>query len=357
MKRILVAPLNWGLGHAARCIPIIKALERLAFIPVIASDGAALEFLRKEFPQYESYVLPSYSIRYSKKGAQLKWKLLMNSPKIMKAVMKEHKATKDLVLTQQIDGIISDNRYGVRHDNIPSVFITHQITIKSGHTTRISSKINQLFINKFDACWIPDVTGDHCLSGQLSGCESLTIPTKHLGILSRFSFSQVNPLYDLLILLSGPEPQRSILETHLLDQIHSYSGKVLFVRGIIERDQKREVQDQLTIVNFLLSKELELALNQSTTILARSGYSTILDLAKLQKKAFFIPTPGQTEQMYLAKKLEKDGIAPFAEQHNFSFENLKLLERYSGFKAPYTEPNFEEILSFFKSERELTSNA
>ena len=84
MKRILVAPLNWGLGHATRCIPIIRALKAHNFEPVIASDGAALQLLKKEFPDLEHVELPSYNITYPKNGKRFKSKLISETPDDLK---------------------------------------------------------------------------------------------------------------------------------------------------------------------------------------------------------------------------------------------------------------------------------
>ena len=155
-NNILVAPLNWGLGHATRCIPIIRELEKNGFTPIIASDGIALELLQKEFPYLQSVALPSYEIEYAIDGANFKWKLIKNSPKMIQAIFEEKKLVKNLVTTFDLKGIISDNRLGVRSKKIPSVFITHQLNVLSGKTTWISSKLHQHYIKKFTECWIPD---------------------------------------------------------------------------------------------------------------------------------------------------------------------------------------------------------
>lgn len=350
MNRILVAPLNWGLGHATRCIPIIKSLEDKGFSPVIASDGASLELLKKEFPRGEFVELPSYNIKYTKNGGLLKWKLLLDAPKILAVIKKENDAVNAIMKSHRISGIISDNRYGVYNSKVPSVIVTHQINVLSGATTRMSSKINHQMINKFDECWIPDVDSDKNLSGKLSRSTSLKIPTRHLGVLSRFKPSINELVYDLLILLSGPEPQRSLLETRLLEQLKTVDLKTLLVSGLVEGEQKWEDEGPLTKVNFLLAKEAEAVINQSKLILSRSGYSTIMDLAKLGKKAFFIPTPGQSEQSYLAEKFKEEQIAPFCKQEHFSKEALDQMDSYKGFDKDDYVSNLEEALSFFKGE-------
>ena len=166
-KNILVAPLNWGLGHATRCIPVIRELERYGYNPIIASDGIALSILQKEFPHLTSVALPSYEIEYAKDGADFKWKLIKNSPKMIQAIFEEKKLVKKLVKVHNLQGIISDNRLGVYSKKVPSVFITHQLNVLSGKTTWISSKLHQYFIGKFNECWVPDMKEKPNLTGKL----------------------------------------------------------------------------------------------------------------------------------------------------------------------------------------------
>lgn len=349
MNRILVAPLNWGLGHATRCIPVINMLKKKGVTPVIASDGPSLSLLKKEFPENEFIELPGYNIRYTKSGGLLKWKLLTDTPKLMSVIKKEHELVKSIVKTHRIDGIISDNRFGIYHPEMPSVFITHQVQIQSGNTSWISSKVNQGLINKFDECWIPDLVGDQSISGKLSDHSQLKIPVRHLGILSRFSPSNEEFQYDLLVLLSGPEPQRSLLEALVTKELKTFDKKILLVKGVIEDQQQWDKADHITSVNYLSGSELESAIKASKLVLSRSGYSTVMDLARLGKKAFFIPTPGQTEQLYLAMKLEEDKIAPFCSQKQFSMDQFERLAEYSGFSVNYEMSNLEDALSFFES--------
>ena len=355
-KTILVAPLNWGLGHSARCIPVINMLLEANYQPIIASDGAALELLKLEFPDIEYLELPSYNITYPKNGKDLKFKLLKNSPKVLRAIHGEKKMVKNLIRNRQIDGIISDNRLGVHSKKVPSVIITHQLRVLSGNTTWLSTKLHQYFIKKFDECWVPDVKNGFRLSGKMSRIKNPLIPTKYLGVLSRFNRLDCKVIYSLLVLLSGPEPQRSILENKLLRQLKSYKGKVLFIRGVVEPQQSIVKKSHITIVNFLESKALEEALNRSTMVLSRSGYTTILDLAKLNKKAFFIPTPGQFEQEYLAKRLEKKRITPCSTQEKFSVEMLEKVNDYSGFQGYASTNNIASLFDLFERKGKLTAD-
>lgn len=348
-KRILVAPLNWGLGHATRCIPIIKALQNQNFEPLIACDGMALDLLRKEFPLLKSFELPSYNIKYPKKGKYFKLKLLQNSTSLVKAIKVEKNAIASIVEEQRIDGIISDNRLGAYNESIPCVYVTHQLQVLSGNTTRISTSIHQKVIQRFNACWVPDYPNQNNLSGVLGHQNIQNTPVHYMGPISRFS-KKVRPLaYDLMILLSGPEPQRSLLETKLLTEVKHFNGKVIFIKGIVETEQHISKDGHITMYNFMTSSELENTINESVLIVSRSGYTTIMDLAKLGKKAFFIPTPGQYEQEYLADRLQKLKYAPSCKQKDFSIENLSEVEHYKGFQDIEYDVNWDDLFSLFKS--------
>jgi uncharacterized protein (TIGR00661 family) len=349
-KRILVAPLNWGLGHATRCIPIINALIAHGYHPIIASDGFALLLLQKEFPNLEAIQLPSYGITYPKKGSHLRLKFLQNSPIILKAIKAEHKLVQKLILNDQIDGIISDNRFGVYSNHVPSVYLTHQVQVLSGNTTWLSTKLHQKAMLKFDECWIPDHEGNANLSGRLGHFKNDLNSTKYIGPLSRFKKMNLPIKYDLFVLLSGPEPQRTLLESKLLSELKNYNGTILFVKGIIETEQKTSTQNNCTIYNFMTSTELEKAINESEIVLSRSGYTTIMDLHQLEKKAFFIPTPGQYEQLYLAEKFKEENVAPYCHQDDFSLEKLVETRNFKGFSNIENKTNYKELFSLFERE-------
>ncbi|MCF6307828.1 MAG: glycosyltransferase [Flavobacteriaceae bacterium] len=343
-KAILVAPLNWGLGHATRCIPIINGLLQNDFKVLIASDGVALQLLRKEFPDLKTVELPSYNINYPKNGSFLKWKLLLKLPQIKKAISSEKKLIKQLVSEGKIQGIISDNRFGVRSSKIPSVYITHQLNVLSGNSTFISSKTHQKIIKKFDECWVPDVEEAPNLSGKLGHLKSTDLNLKYMGILSRMNKIELPIKYKYLLLLSGPEPQRSMLEEELLEEFKNYNHAILLVRGVVETEQKINQKENLTIYNFMKTAELEKAINESEIIIARSGYTTLMDLSTLEKKVFFIPTPGQPEQFYLATRMKKLNMAPYCKQKDFTIDKLKEIENYLGL---FTEENTNNILELF----------
>lgn len=346
-KTILVAPLNWGLGHATRCIPIIKALQENNFTPIIASDGIALELLRKEFPFIKTLELPSYQIEYAKNGKNFKWKLIKSLPKMIEAVTKEKKKVKKWIKKHEIDGIISDNRLGVFSKKVPSIFMTHQLNVLTGNTTWLTSKIHQHIIKKYTACWVPDFVGTPNLTGKLGHVKKLNFDVKHIGPLSRIHKKELAKQYDLMVILSGPEPQRGLLEEKLKKEIVRYNGSVVFIKGIIEKEQKKEQLENVTYYNFMKSRQLEQTFNESEIVLCRSGYTTIMDLAQLEKKAFFIPTPGQYEQEYLAEKLMKDGIAPYAKQDDFVIKDLETIKNYTGLTMTENNLDWSDLFSIF----------
>ena len=329
--RILVSPLNWGIGHATRCIPIIKQLKKNGFTPILASDGDALNLLQKVFPDVICYNLPSYEVKYAKNSRFFTLKLLSQLPQFFKTYKQEQKRIRELVKKENIDTIISDNRFGVFHKGITSIYITHQLKVKSGLFTFLTTKFHQKIIKKFDQCWLPDVEKSPNLSAALSHVDSFPIPSTYIGILSSLEKQKIPIKYDILVLLSGPEPQRSQLEKKLLDELKNTSKNICFIRGVIENQIEKKQENTLTIYNYLLSDDLQKVINESELVLARSGYSILMDLSKLEKKAFFIPTPGQSEQLYLAAHLEKQKIAPFSLQKDFQLKLLEKVVNYKGF--------------------------
>ena len=323
MKRVIVAPLNWGLGHATRCIPIIKALQKANFTPVIASDGQALEFLNQEFPELESIVLPSYKITY---GKYLKSDLLRKLPTFLKVRKEEKEFLKEYSRTKAVVGIISDNRFGAYLDNIPSVYITHQVNVKAGIFTSLTSMVNHRIIRKFDECWIPDQKGS-LYSGELSKTTK-KLNQKYIGILSRIKKTDSEKNIDILIVLSGPEPNRTQLEEKLKAKFRDSDSNVYLIQGKIEDEQKITTQGNLTIINFALSDALENYLNTAKLVVCRSGYSSIMDVISLNKEAILIPTKGQSEQEYLGEYFSKKGRFDCVQekdldQYEFTFNNPK----------------------------------
>ena len=332
-KHVLVTPLDWGLGHATRCVPIIRLLLELECKVFLGGSGPSLQLLCTEFPALSCINLPAYDPVYPP-DVSMAWTMLAQLSKFRKAIQDEHDMVEHFVSVNQIDYVISDNRYGCWSSSVYCVFITHQTNIKMPSGLRwfggLINCFNHRQIKKFNQCWIPDFS-DHTFSGELS--STLRMKSRFIGPLSRFSRSlAVTKKYDLLILLSGPEPQRSIFEELLLAQLAQTSANVLMIRGV-SNNFTGEVATQIEIINFCNTTELQNAIEQSELVISRPGYSTIMDLARLGKKAIFIPTPGQTEQEYLAAQLKVSGIAYCTTQKDFDLHQaLHCSEKYSGFK-------------------------
>ena len=341
-KRVLIAPLDWGLGHATRCIPIIYELLSQNIEVVIAADGATKKLLEKEFPKLEILYLRGYNVKYSNKRWLLPITLLLQSPVILWRINREQQWLKQAVKTYQIDAIISDNRFGLYHTITPSIYITHQLTIKTGNrfTEWLAKKIHYFFINKYGACWVPDNEHSPTLAGELSHPKTLPlVPVVYIGPLTRFEKISVEREYDCMALISGPEPQRSIFEKIILEQLGYFNGKTLLIRGLPENEiALPEVNSNTTIKNHLKAADLNIAIEQSECIICRSGYTSVMDLVLLQKKAMLVATPAQTEQEYLATYLQQNHIFPSINQEQFNIKTA--VEQCSNFT--FTQPAFSK---------------
>ena len=349
-KQILIAVLNWGLGHATRSIPLIRLLKKKGFEPVLASDGEALILLRNEFPELTWHELPAYPTRYPRHGMFFKWFFFLKAPLFLKCVFSEQKLINTILRSGQYKGLIADNRLGAWSKQVPSAYLTHQVQLLSGSTAFWTSMLHRFFIKKHDECWIPDIEGPSNLSGRMSHPKGLKLPVRYMGIYSRFTKKDIALKYDICVLLSGPEPQREILEKILLRHLEKAAASIIFIRGKIGAFQPQlKKQENLTIIDYLTGPGLEEVLNQSDLVIARSGYSSLLDLAALQKKAFFIPTPGQFEQQYLARRMQELRIAPFCRQEEFCLEKLKEISAYQGFTKFNPSRLHPRLLSLFKA--------
>ncbi|MBL7815216.1 MAG: hypothetical protein JNL70_09405 [Saprospiraceae bacterium] len=333
-KKILVAPLNWGLGHATRCIPIIRALQEQGAAVVLASDGVAYDLLREEFPNLPIYQLPAYNIRYPFRSMMLSMAIQM--PKILRGCIAEHIWLKKFLKIQTVDAVISDNRFGFFNRKIYSVFMTHQVNIlvPIPFFQTLANAINHFFIQKFDVCWIPDQPDVPNLAGQLAhGIFSKGLNTRYIGVLSRLKRLKMEKKYKAAIILSGPEPQRTILEKKLWQQLtqRMRDEPFLFVRGTrIQADFDKNTLKNVEIYDVLTSVQLNEKIAASEVVICRSGYSSVMDLAAIQKPAVLIPTPSQTEQEYLARMLMQQGQCFSLSQDTFDLE--KALEMYPKYK-------------------------
>jgi uncharacterized protein (TIGR00661 family) len=315
-------------------MPIINECLAQGAEVIIGSDGRALNLLQKEYPQLTFIELPAYNITYQSNNMMLN--IAPQLFKIFRAIWAESRTIQQIIQEHQIDVIISDNRYGCRSNQAHSIFMTHQLNIKIPNQLleKTVAFFNQILIKRFDECWIPDFKNEkNSLSGILGHRSSLKKLT-YLGALTRMKYQESKIKNDILIILSGPEPQRTYLEEQLLTQIQSIFQSVIFVKG--KTDLKDEViqKNNLTIYNYMTADQLNQTILESKIVITRSGYSTILDLAVLGKKAILIPTPGQTEQEYLGEYFHKKNIFYYQKQKNFDLEvALKAVQDFKGLKV------------------------
>lgn len=334
--RVIIAPLDWGLGHTTRCIPIIRELIFLNCAVFIVADKASFLLLKKEFPSVQFLQFKGYEITYSERKRFFNLKLFFQMPAVFYKVVIEKRWLAKIIKQHSIDAVISDNRFGMYSNKIPSVYITHQLFIKTGSrfSERIAQKIHYYFIKKYSACWVPDQENDG-LAGKLSHPQILPAKARYIGPLSRFKpTTDTDYVYDLLIILSGPEPQRTIFENLLFSQIKELKGRVVFVRGLPAAIEKPANFNQVIIENHISSDELNRLLTESRLVLCRSGYTSVMDLSVLQKKAILVPTPGQTEQKYLAEYLLEQQYFYSESQKNFSIVHAMKKADAFPFKKP-----------------------
>ncbi len=369
--KILLAPLDWGLGHATRCIPIIKELLNQKCEVWIAASGAQKALLREEFPFLSIVELPGYNVKYGKNRAFTLLKILSAIPKILIRIKREKAWLRQFLVTERPDAVISDNRYGLHAPGLFSVFITHQLHIKTPFgpiADNLLQRLNYRAIHRFSLCWVPDWQGAGSLAGQLSHPDRLPLtPTRYIGILSRFErqppplpavtgrpadpetkfpttetrlppMTEAVTFCDLLILLSGPEPQRTIFEKKILDQLPSYPGSTILIRGLPGETAMtagaHSLPPRVRVYNHLPANALNAVVGGADLVLSRAGYSTIMDLLKLGKRAILVPTPGQTEQEYLGEYLSDKKIVLSRRQSEFSLSEVMTAAQ----DFPFAEP-------------------
>jgi hypothetical protein len=383
MLKVLVAPLDWGLGHATRCIPIIKELLNQKCQVIVAAEGAQKALLHEEFPFLTFVELPGYRVQYGKNRALTFLRLIASIPKILIHIKRENGWLRRFADHERPDLVLSDNRYGLYLPGTVTIFITHQLSIRTPFgkvADRLLQRINYSAIGRFSVCWVPDTAGADGLAGELSHPKRMPpIPTRYIGWLSRMqspfegtgdirSGSSVRGLasdvpaqstkdFDVLVLLSGPEPQRTILEKMILAQAADCNCKMVLVRGLpgkrtregaadipegyerggpwrsrpnevlsdsvvvgVDRNSGRSLAAprRVVVYDHLVAGELERLMLRSDVVLSRPGYSTVMDLRRVGKKAIFVPTPGQTEQEYLGGYLAAKGLGICVRQHAFS---------------------------------------
>lgn len=315
--KILIAPLNWGLGHATRCIPIIRQYLDLGNEVVLGGDGDSLLLLHRTFPKLRVINFPSLELYYDEDAKQRKfyWRSI---PILLRSAIADHYYLCQTLAIEQFDLVISDNRFGFFSKDVRCVYITHQLyPILPKRLFLFQPLVRWLHArvyNRYDEVWVPDYedTKDN-LSGDLSHGGHFDKRAKYIGPLSRFSLCTSEKIqagcrinhYSTVAILSGLEPQRTIFEQQILHRFSISTDSLLLVRGKVSEPQTTIQKNNITIVPNLNDSEMVIAMTNAQKIIARSGYSTIMDLEALGllSKAELHPTPGQSEQEYLAQRL------------------------------------------------------
>ena len=350
---ILISPLDWGLGHASRCIPLIRHLIILGHRVTIAGSGRSLKMLQIEFPDLKSIEIPGFSPTYSRSGSTL-LHLFLLIPAFLKSIVSEHRALCKILNTERIDIVISDNRYGMRLKSVKSILITHQVMIKTPLWMRFAEyplyRFSRLLISRFDECWIPDDAQKPGLSGDLSHKYKLPGNARFIGPLSRFEnwnlpCEQSPSDRKIIAIISGPEPQRSIFEELLTKQLREMDVPALIVGGKPELTSTGNSGSKPEILPYMATITLGKAILSAPLVICRPGYTSVMDLQALGAKALFVPTPGQTEQEYLAGLYNQLGIALCRQQEKLNLPtDIKQASGFTGFKKENTFEKYKTVL-------------
>ncbi len=345
--RILIAPLDWGLGHSTRDIPIIRRLLELDARPVIGADKGPLALLRDEFPALPWVRIRGVEVRYAKGGSQ-RLAMATQFPAMLRSLRHEHALLLDIFREQKIDAVISDQRFGLRTAHVPSVLITHQVFPFTPFAQSALRRLNRYQIQRFDKCWIMDEPEAPGLAGTLSHGAQMPANARYIGALSRMRAGMsVSRRYRIAAVISGPEPQRTLLDDALTRQLRAIDGEHLLVRGLPTEPATDRIGN-IERRSHMNARDLNDALLNAEHIITRSGYTTLMDLAVLGRSALLIPTPGQSEQEYLAELHQRTGRFTFQRQSELNVrayvEHTRSTDPGSAsFDSALLEPALQEL--------------
>lgn len=343
-KKIIVSPLDWGIGHATRVVPIIELLLKQNWQVILATNGRSAEFLSKAYPNLPCYTPPDYAIRYSLQRS-MQQQMLRHSLRFLSIIKQEQRWLQSLVEKENVSVVISDNRFGMHAKGCFNIFITHQLTIDTGKQTWLEpliKKINATFINRFNEVWVPDFKPPN------NFCGKLTIPSSkikqkihYIGFQSRLVAPEIkiNNERHILAIVSGPEPQRTAFEKLLIKQLSQSTEKCIIIRGKTESNTSIQVSSNITLLSHIKDYQLFTSLiENSKFIISRGGFSTLMDCSPFSKKHVIVPTPGQTEQHYLAQQLKERNQAIYYTQEKFDFTDASLkIDRIAPFYIPFNK--------------------
>ena len=356
---ICISPLDWGLGHATRCIPIIHALQGHGHQIYIATEGAHQVILKEAFPSAHFLPLAGYRVHYTKKAGLFFVGLFFQAPKVLWSIINEYRWLKKMQQSYHFDLIISDNRIGFYHKKVPAVFITHQLytIMPFDWATALFQKLQYAWIKRFSTCWIPDMEGPDNLSGKLGNpVAKPSIPVWYMGCLSRLYPSIQNKACDInslpihfLGIISGPEPQRTLLENLLWEAGNKQAQPFVIVAGLPKNEHYHKTTQNGTLYHHLAGTDLAKQISNAEYIICRGGYTSLMELIPFGKKLIIVPTPGQTEQIYLGKYWQEKNWAICIAQHEFELTTALLKAKQFNFeKPPFSEFTSESLASQLK---------
>lgn len=346
--KVLVAPLDWGLGHATRCAPIVQEfLDRGCEVELAVVKSNA-RILREMFPNVRQRLAPSYNIVYPKHGYNMGFWLLKNSVHLKAVMHAEHRYAEEMVRRHHYDILVSDNRFAFYSKNAISIYMTHQRRIAFPQAFRMFETVGEMWhasvMAHFDEVWVPDLPDAPGYAGSLSHIAMSPRPLKFVGALSRFMLpgsevendasqnsdaSRANELSQknleklgVVAVISGVEPARTQFEARLRFVLAQTLGRHVMILGKPTLGQKCWKEGNITFYSHLPSDEFAQVVRRAEWVVSRGGYSTVMDMAVLGAKCIFVPTPGQYEQVILARDLTAAGFACSVEEKLLTSETL-----------------------------------
>lgn len=351
--KILFAASSWGLGHATRDLILIQALMDAGHSVTVLSTDRALKLLRGELADQCDYIdLPDIPKALGHTSASFYLKMTMALPLVFRTFRREHRFVDELCRAGKCDRIVSDSRYGVWSRDVPSYHLMHTLHQISPFRVRlvehVIESIQRGLLSGAKKVLIPDQE-ENGLAGEL--CHDLVAfrrdQIEYLGILSSVLRMPVEQDIDYFITVSGVEPQRSILEKKVLRQARELDGRVVITLGRPDLPFSVSDDGRLAIYSFLGRRRQAEMLNRARTVVSRSGYTTLMELAELGKRALMVPAVGQSEQEYLAGLHERRGTMHSVPQSRLNLaRDLRDAERYPGLSG--VRPTCEAVKKFLR---------
>lgn len=354
MGHVFISPLNWGLGHSTRDIPIINELLSHGHEVTIGTSGNALALLKRECPECNFILFKDYPAPYSASRFFLP-KFVASIPILLRALARERKKLDQILADNKFDLIISDNRMGVYSNKIPSYFITHQLRFSLPSYLypfeMLTIPVNSFFHIKYDGVIVPDIAPNGSnLSGKLcrSNLDATNQRVYYAGILTSAKKMRVDEDLDYLIIVSGPEPQRTKLEEIILKQVQKLPGEKVVLLGSPQKERHDKLDEHTTVHSYVSTEEKAELMNRAGFVIARSGYTTMMEIAELDKKhGLFTPTPGQTEQEYLSRYYARQGWFLSRSQYRIKLpEDTHAAMQYRGF--PQMSKTCENVARLYR---------